>query len=891
MSVPNPRPAIEGDASEYFAPEVAELCAREIHEAGGVEVFFIARLNGQGIIVEAESHAYGHASSVPAIMNLVRPGEVFIHNHPSGYLMPSDADIAVASQLGNMGVGCYIIDNACARCRIVVRPQEPRRKTMVEEGDVLRRLQPGGSVSRTISGYEDRPQQREMARSVCNALNFDGISVIEAGTGTGKSFAYLVPAVMYALKNQERVVISTATITLQEQLLHKDIPAVRKALGEEVEVEIVKGRGNYVCRRKASFAATEASTLIEDDYIKELQELLRWIETTPTGDRSELPEQPRPNVWERVQSESDNCLRVRCPYYESCFFYNSRRRAARAKLLIVNHSLLMSDLAVRRASGNWSVAAVLPPYTRLVIDEAHHLEDAATNNLAQTVSRFGVRQLFSRLHRKDSARGRGVLSTLNAELDEAILRNQIDVADDRVQRFLHYLLPRVNDVRDSVDYLLDDFGQHFLRLIQTSTLRPGETERRRLKDDILRDPVWNEECVTLLNEFAAELNVFVTEHRAMIERFEDFDEKITNRILNPYLEWQAIIGRIDEVRKTVLLFLADSIDYCRWVEIYQPAGNGRAPIIRLCLAPVDVSSLLRESLHDRMKSEVLTSATLAVDQRFDFFNERSGLPYIREKPPEEFDEEGNPVIHRDAEEARPIETHILGSPFDYDRQVYFGVPTDMPDPRDQNFDDALVNLIKDAIRVTGGRAFVLFTSYSQLNRVYSRTEFEIRKMGIEPLRQGKISRDRLLAQFREDETSVLFATSSFWEGVDVKGRALELLIIAKLPFAVPNEPIQEAQYEALQAQGRDPFDNLVVPRAVIRFKQGFGRLIRSRTDRGAVLIADRRVIKMRYGRRFLHSLPPVALRQGAARDVVQDMRRFFREKPPEESSSEDEVPF
>ena len=303
-------------------------------------------------------------------------------------------------------------------------------------------------------------------------------------------------------------------------------------------------------------------------------------------------------------------------------------------------------------------------------------------------------------------------------------------------------------------------------------------------------------------------------------------------------------------------------------------------IIRLCLAPVDVRELLRESLHDRMKSEVMTSATLTVDRTFQFFQDRAGLPKIsadEEEQEPEYDEDGLPIINRTPAMARPVETELLSTPFDYRRQVFFAVPTDLPDPRDGEFERGLVDMINRAVAVTGGRAFVLFTSYGQLNRVHRQCEPVLQTLGIEALRQGKESRDRLLQRFREDETSVLFATASFWEGVDVKGRALELLIMARLPFSVPTEPVQEAQFELLQAQGRDPFENLVVPRAVIRFKQGFGRLIRSRTDRGAVLIADRRVVQMRYGRRFLYSLPDINLRKGMVLDLMNEMQDFFND--------------
>lgn len=875
LSVTAPPKPVEGTSDHFLSAAAARHCADEIRDAGGVEVFFIGRRDDSGLIAEIESHAFGTEDCVPALMNLAQPGDVILHNHPSGNLMPSDADISVASAMGNMGVGCYIINNDCSRCRVVVKPQDPRKKVVIEEREILAALSPGGRVSQVLSDFEDRPQQREMATAVAHALNHDGISIVEAGTGTGKSFAYLYPAILYALRNGERIVISTNTINLQEQLLNKDVPALRTAVGEEFQVEIVKGRSNYVCKRKAEFARDEAQLLLEDDFQRELKEVLAWAASSPTGDLQELPITPRNEVWERVQSEADNCLRVRCRFYEECFFYNSRRRAARARLLIVNHSLLMSDLAVRRATNNYTTAAVLPPYTRVVLDEAHHLEEVATNNLAQQITRPGLRQMFSRLYRKDGGGSHGALASLSDEIEKLAERKLIDHSTPIVQRLLFDLMPRVGDIRESLDFLFDDFCRQFQRVARIGNLSPREEQKIRIVPEIRADPLW-EECLSTLQAMGGELAGFIDLNRKLLESFGEQEEPVTLALTNPLLEWQALVGRIDGLRRTVMAFMDDDQEQCRWVEMRARPAPSREILVRLCIAPVDVRGVLRTSLHDRMKSEVLTSATLAVDRKFDFFSERAGLPEVdlRAKT-QQYDEDGMPIIEREVVEARPVLTKLLSTPFDYREQVFFAVPTDLPDPRESDFDTKFADLVNRSIAITGGRAFILFTSYGQLKRIADICEPTIRRLGIEVLRQGTESRETLLAKFREDETSVLFATSSFWEGVDVKGRSLELLIIAKLPFAVPTEPIQEAQFEALKRRGKEPFDHLVVPRAVIRFKQGFGRLIRARTDRGAVIVADKRVVQMRYGKRFLHSLPDIRVRQGQMLNVMGEMKEFF----------------
>ncbi len=461
-------------------------------------------------------------------------------------------------------------------------------------------------------------------------------------------------------------------------------------------------------------------------------------------------------------------------------------------------------------------------------------------------------------------------------MENVVKARKLDPSHDLIQKLLFDVIPRVSDVRDNLDFLFNDFCNQFMRAARISILNSRESEKIRITNQLRSDRIWREECESLLNAMNSELVNFVDLNRKLYEAFEELDENVVKLLINPMLEWNAQITRMDSLRRTVINFLGDGEGYCRWVELFQRRTGKQELIARLCIAPVDVRTVLKESLHDRMKSEILTSATLTVDRNFSFFEERSGLPQINaEKPKVALDEDGYPITELDPVEARPVSTTLLSSPFNFREQVFFAVPTDMPDPRAAEFEDRLVDLIDRSVAVSGGRAFILFTSYGQLKRVADRCEPTIRRLGIEVLRQGTDSRDLLLRKFREDETSVLFATSSFWEGVDVRGRSLELLVIAKLPFAVPTEPIQEAQFEALKAKGRDPFDSLVVPRAVIRLKQGFGRLIRAKTDRGGIIVADKRVVQMRYGRRFIHSLPDLDVRKGMVLDLMDDMRDFF----------------
>ncbi len=862
-------PPPEGPATTYLSDEVCRIIAAEIAEAGHVEVFFVGRRDATGLVVEVESRAYGREDRVPAITQSAKPGDVVIHNHPSGELGPSEADINLSSAIGQMGIGSYIVSNDCARCRVVVKPADAEKKLPLDEREVLSVFRADSHLASAVGEYEDRPQQREMAAAVVRAINGDSIAVVEAGTGTGKSLAYLVPAVLHALRNKERVVLSTNTINLQEQLLNKDIPAVRRALGQEFTVELVKGRSNYVCKRKAQYAAEELNSLVDPENRAELGEVLSWAKNSPTGDRGELAVPPRGEVWERVESEADNCLRVRCPFYAECFYYNSRRRAARADVLIVNHSLLLSDLSVRRESNNWSMAAVLPPYRRIVVDEAHHLEEVATRHLAREVSRPGLRRTFARLYRTDGRTRAGALAAASVEAARLVERRKLDMMFEPYLKLITELCPTVPVVRECCDRLVESFGARFMEITDTPPPRGNAEHRIRLVPELTQSPDWPEAAESLRMVCEA-ITEFLGAHREVLAGFRECGEEVLGPMTNAMMEWGALLGRLDERRRIILRFLEDDPSQCRWVELASDQ-QGRL-VVRLNVAPIDVGRLIREAMHERMASETFASATLTVASSFDFFLKRTGL--APEARPAVDGDEGAEEPKPDAISAR-IEPLHLSSPFRYERQVFIGIPSDLGDARTREFESRLPDFINRAVAASDGRALVLFTSYAQLRTCHDACAPTIRKLGYEALRQGTESRDRLLSKFREDETSVLFATSSFWEGIDVRGRALELVILAKLPFAQPDEPIQQAQVEWLKAQGRDPFDELIVPRAIIRFRQGFGRLIRSSTDRGAVLIADDRVMRMRYGRRFLDSLPKCDVRMRPAVRLIDEMREFY----------------
>ena len=346
---------------ELFLSPAAQTGLRAaILDAGGNEIFCLGRTDADRVVAAVEILARGHSGAVPAILQLCRPGDVVLHNHPSGDLAPSDADLVIASRLGSMGVGCYIVDNPVTRLYRVVEALSPATRRTVDAGEVATLLAPGGKVSGTLPGFEERPEQLRMAFAVLEAFNRDRIALVEAGTGTGKSLAYLVPALLWALANEERVVVSTNTINLQEQLIRKDLPFLQRASGLEFRVELVKGRSNYLCRRRLEGASAEPG-LFDAGQAGELVNLRAWAAQTRDGSREELPIPPGDQLWDEVCCEADQCARAQCRHFNGCFFHQARRRAAQADVLVVNHALLLADLALRRQTDNYTTAAVLPP--------------------------------------------------------------------------------------------------------------------------------------------------------------------------------------------------------------------------------------------------------------------------------------------------------------------------------------------------------------------------------------------------------------------------------------------------------------------------------------------------------------------------------------------------
>ncbi len=825
---------------ERIAPAVRDLLRAEIAAAHGREVSFVARPDANGLLVEARVVARGTVDSVLALPGIAVRGELLLHNHPSGVLDPSGADLSVAARLHDGGVGFGIVNNDVSDCYVVVECPRPRATTRIDPIDVAARLAPSGPVARALGSFEDRPSQRDMAAYIADLYNDGGVGLLEAGTGVGKSFAYLVPALAWARANGERTVVSTNTINLQEQLVGKDLPILARALGSgehSPSFALLKGWRNYICLLRLAQARDEEDSLFEDERRAEVEALAAWAARTSDGSLADLPDEPSGDVWDAVAAESDLCTRLKCPHFERCFLFQARRRAAEADVVVVNHHLLASDLAVRMASDNWQEAAVLPPYRRLVLDEAHHVEDVAAMHLGTQASRLGVDRLLSRLEKN----GRGLLPTLRSALfgrDDLLSA----ASRDLLQQSLADALAAARRAADAV----------FVLLARRLDGEPGPTPVLRLRDEFKDDGVWQDGLGVGLDNLLLALAQLAQGAETVADRLALDDP--SERRAQLLAELRGVVRRLDAMAAGLTAALRPppgGAAAVRWLE----RRGRKAANVSLAAVPLDLAPVLKENLFDRIETVVLTSATLAAGGEFSYLEARLGL----DLPP-----------------SRVRVREIHASPFDFPSQCLFGVPTDLPEPRDDEagHDAAVTRALVELAHASDGGMFVLFTSHGALRRTAEAVRGELG--GRWPLLvQGEGQRDQLLRRFRDAGSAILLGTDSFWEGVDVPGRALRVLILAKLPFKVPSDPLTAARLERLEAAGLNGFAHYLVPNAALKLKQGFGRLIRSRSDVGAVLLLDRRVVTKRYGALILEGLPPASRVVGDWADVRGACEEFF----------------
>ncbi len=669
-------------------------------------------------------------------------------------------------------------------------------------------LSPGGQMARILPEYEYRPQQIEMLTAVAQAFNEGYHLLVEAGTGTGKSLAYLLPALRFALDNQERVVISTNTINLQEQLFNKDLPDLQRLLGTEVRCALLKGRSNYLCPRR--FEALCRAPSLTPTEMNVIAQVLVWLPTTTTGDQAELflPFAEDRAVWSRIASDPNGCTAERCLREQKgrCFFYQAHQRAQNAHIIIVNHALLLSDVATENR--------VLPEYTHLIIDEAHHLEEATTQHLGFTVNVERAAQLLNALHAAGSRPG--LLDELIPRLRAAVDPQLLATVQARVQPLQRQVQHTHTMIRLLFDVVLDFLRDH------TNQRLDGPYDVRVLLDTGMRcQPAWShvEHAWGETEQHLTRLIRQVVDLADGLSELAEYEIEDLEGMIN---DLAAAARNLAEYRDQMTAIISSpDANGIYWAEVSVRTGQ-----LSLKAAPLHVGPLVEKHLLLPKRTVIMTSATLRTAQSFD---------YIRER------------LH--AWEADEL---AVGSPFDFEEQTLLYLPTDIPEPNQSGYQEAVERTIVELARATEGRLLALFTSYNQLRRTTEAVERELTPEGFVIFSQGDgVSRVQLLHGFRTTPKAVLLGTRSFWEGVDVVGEALSALVICRLPFAVPNDPIIQARSQTFS----DPFNEYYLPDAILRFRQGFGRLIRSRQDTGICVILDRRVLSKTYGELFLKSLP------------------------------------
>lgn len=727
--------------------------------------------------------------------------------------------------------------------------------TPLELDTVTTFFSPEGAMGRAFAGYEQRPAQVQMAQAVAQVFNQGDTLLVEAGTGTGKSMAYLVPAALFAAQRGERVVVSTNTINLQDQLFFKDIPDLQHIMNgtpagksqrngtngraavlstpstsdpaPPFTAALLKGRGNYLCLKR--YKELRRHENLQEDEVRMLLKVQLWLPITTSGDRAELLLMEKEQLaWNRINVTPETCTGPRCPHFRECFFFKARRYAETAHIVVVNHALLLADLA--------SEAQVLPPYDHLIIDEAHNLEDVATDQLSFSIDQAGLLQFCDDLFQEGGARlVGGLLSELRTIFGESAAAPSDREKAEQIASDLRPLIARVRSAIYECFNLLTGFVTQEVEANQYDS-------RLRLTPGVRRKPGW-----AAVEQAWGNFSLIFTALGDGLGKLETLLRQLEHAELPNYDD---LLLRVEMLRRFAtdvrvqtghVILGTQAEEHITWL-----SHDRLRDTLTLHAAPLSVAEILQAQLFAQKQTIVLASATLAIENSFDFVKARLGL-----HEPEELQ---------------------LDSPFDYEQQALVYIPNDIPEPNQRGYQQMIEDALIALCTATGGRTLALFTANNALKQTYVGIQDALEAQEIAVLGQGiDGSRRALLERFKDSPRTVLLGTTSFWEGVDVVGDALSVLVIAKLPFSVPTDPIFAARSE----QFSDPFAQYAVPQSILRFKQGFGRLIRSREDRGIVVVLDRRLLTKKYGQQFLHSLPNTKVRTGPLKQLPLLAARFL----------------
>ena len=801
------------DIRDRFSEESLQTIKKYLEEHNNKSMIFKATFDEDEKIQKPFFLSLYKKKSFEETLTKVGKNEVVIRTTKPNQLYPSDMELELSEELYTRRNIAYCLLSSDLDDFYFVQDID---RIFLEEIDIENYFAKDGILAKEIKGFEYREEQEEMAQYIQDAINEDRKIIVEAGTGTGKTLAYLIPAIKWAVVNKKKVIIATNTINLQEQLLLKDIPLAKSIIKDEFSYVLVKGRNNYVCKRLFNELALGKNIDIETFSIEareQIEYILKWGNKTKTGDKAELPFEVYPDVWELVQSTTELCLGKKCPYRKECFYMKTRMEKMEADILISNHHVFFADLNVRAETDFDSEYLILPRYDMVIFDEAHNIESVARSYFSVEVSKISFTRLLNRIYQRKNKRKKEKSALIRVE----------DTIDEKDLEDSQQYIDLLNTLKEEISILQnigDEYFDEIRKIYETNTEAPIKkslnnfemTKSRFLENLREKKDIFQTKLADFLNLMMIFNNV--------IDEEKDKNPEVIN--FNNHLKmFKAYIDSF----KFINSFEDDN--YIYWLDI-----NSKRTNVVLTATPLNIAQKLSTVLFDNLDRLVFASATIVVNGSFDYFKKSLGL-----------DEE-------DCIEA------IIKSPFDYNEQMSVYIPSDIQDSENINaFVSDASKFILNILLKTNGKAFILFTSYTMLNQIYYSISKKLKDKGFEVFLHGDKPRSQLIKEFKEAENPILFGTTSFWEGVDVQGENLSNVIITKLPFLVPTDPVVSAISKKIEEDGGNSFMDFQLPEAIIKFKQGVGRLIRKKTDSGNIFILDNRILKKRYGSLFINALP------------------------------------
>ncbi|QJX50791.1 ATP-dependent DNA helicase [Fusobacterium nucleatum] len=801
------------EIKDRFSEESLQIIKKYLQENNNKSMIFKATFDDNELIQEPFFLSLYKKKNFEETLTKVSKNEVVIRTTKPNQLYPSDMELELSEELYNRRNIAYCLLSSDLDDFYFVQDID---RTFLEEVDIKNYFAKDGILAKEIKGFEYRKEQEEMAHYIQEAINEDRKIIIEAGTGTGKTLAYLIPAIKWAVANKKKVIIATNTINLQEQLLLKDIPLAKSIIKEEFSYVLVKGRSNYLCKRLFNELSIGRSIDIETfsmEAREQIEYILKWGNKTKTGDKAELPFEVYPDVWELVQSTTELCLGKKCPYRKECFYMKTRIEKMEADILISNHHVFFADLNVRAETDFDSEYLILPRYDMVIFDEAHNIESVARSYFSVEVSKISFTRLLNRIYQKKNKRKKEKSALIRVE----------DTIDEKDLEDSQQYICLLNTLKEEISILQnigDEYFDEIRKIYETNTEAPI---RKSLNNFEMTKSRFLETLRDKKDIFQSKLADFLTlmiSFNNVIDKEKDKNPEVINfnnhlKMFKTYIDSFKFINSFEDD------------NYIYWLDI-----NSKRTNVVLTATPLNIAKKLSSVLFDNLNRLVFASATIVANGNFDYFKKSLGL-----------------------DEEDCIEC-IIKSPFDYDEQMSVYIPTDIQDSENINaFVSDASKFILDILLKTNGKAFILFTSYTMLNQIYYSISKKLIDKGFEVFLHGDKPRSQLIKEFKEAENPILFGTTSFWEGVDVQGENLSNVIITKLPFLVPTDPVVSAISKKIEEDGGNSFTDFQLPEAIIKFKQGVGRLIRKKTDSGNIFILDSRILKKRYGSLFINALP------------------------------------